>query len=102
LVIGGTALDGEIHQALQARFEYVQQQRLTMPFKYALPKRRAQAREHELGCNRNRFSVGRCRWRVSRFKQRSLLAIVIALRTSSTIQFVGIENPAFGEFARSE
>lgn len=33
LVIG----DEEIHRALRARFEYVQQHRLTLPFKYACP-----------------------------------------------------------------
>jgi gamma-glutamyltranspeptidase/glutathione hydrolase len=37
LVIGDTALDEEIHRALQARFDYVQQHRLTLPFKYACP-----------------------------------------------------------------
>ncbi len=37
LVIGDSALDEEIHQALQARFDYVQQHRLTLPFKYACP-----------------------------------------------------------------
>ena len=37
LVIGDTALDEEIHRALQARFDYIQQHRLTLPFKYACP-----------------------------------------------------------------
>jgi gamma-glutamyltranspeptidase / glutathione hydrolase len=36
-VIGDTALDEEIHQALQTRFEHIQQHRLTLPFKYACP-----------------------------------------------------------------
>lgn len=36
-VIGDTALDDEIHRTLQARFDYIQQQRLTLPFKYACP-----------------------------------------------------------------
>ena len=37
LVIGDTALDEEIHQPLQARFDYIRQHRLTLPFKYACP-----------------------------------------------------------------
>ena len=37
LAIGETALDEQIHQALQARFDYIQQHRLTLPFKYACP-----------------------------------------------------------------
>jgi gamma-glutamyltranspeptidase / glutathione hydrolase len=37
LVIGDTALDEEIHQTLQTRFEYIQQHRLALPFKYASP-----------------------------------------------------------------
>lgn len=37
LVIGDTALDGAIHSGLSARFEYVQQHRMTMPMKFACP-----------------------------------------------------------------
>ena len=37
LVIGDSAHDEAIHRALQARFEYVRQHRLTLPFKYACP-----------------------------------------------------------------
>ena len=36
-MIGDTALDEEIHRALQARFQYIRQHRLTLPFKYACP-----------------------------------------------------------------
>ena len=32
-----SGLDEEIHQALQVPFEYIQQHRLTLPFKYACP-----------------------------------------------------------------
>ncbi|MFN0313717.1 MAG: gamma-glutamyltransferase family protein [Burkholderiales bacterium] len=37
LVIGDTALDEKIHEALQSRFEYIQQHRQTLPFKFACP-----------------------------------------------------------------
>jgi len=37
LVIGDTALDPAVHEALGARFEYVRQHRLTMPMKFACP-----------------------------------------------------------------
>jgi Gamma-glutamyltranspeptidase len=66
LVIGDTALDEEIHRALQTRFHYVQQHRLTFPFQVRLPKRRSQARKYKLGYGGNRFAVGRSRYRVRR------------------------------------
>lgn len=37
LVIGDTALDPTVHAALEERFEYVRQHRLTMPMKFACP-----------------------------------------------------------------
>ncbi len=37
LVIGDTALGKDIHMALHARFDYIEQHRQTLPFKYACP-----------------------------------------------------------------
>lgn len=37
LVIGDTALEASVHAALDRRFEYVQQHRITMPMKFACP-----------------------------------------------------------------
>lgn len=37
LVIGDTALSSAVHDALALRFDYVQQHRITLPFKFACP-----------------------------------------------------------------
>ncbi len=37
LVIGDTTLEDDVHAALAARFEYIEQHRMTLPFKFACP-----------------------------------------------------------------
>ncbi|MEQ1882575.1 MAG: hypothetical protein ABL878_16580 [Burkholderiales bacterium] len=49
-VIGNTALDEQVHRALQARFQYVQQHRQTLPFKVAQRAELARTRHRRRDC----------------------------------------------------
>ncbi len=60
LVIGDELLPEEIHAALAAQFPYVRMRRQTLPLKFACPSGVSAQRLQQLGCDRDRLTLGGC------------------------------------------